>query len=112
MASAHFAMGVERVRAVLGEPPVATVILSLADGPLRRDELAHALIACGVATTMQSDAALARVLRQLTADGTVTRSSTADGEHGVYELTGYGRARARVIGTVLRVARRGCALSR
>jgi DNA-binding HxlR family transcriptional regulator len=97
MEPAHFDTNVAKVRAAVGEPPEATVILSLAEHPLRRDQLVRALVARGVATTWLSDAALAGVLRQLISDGAIRQRSTVEGEPGAYELTSTGRNRAGII---------------
>lgn len=113
MARTPLVTGVDTIRAVLGEPPHATVILTLADGPLRRDALAHALAAHGVAATWRSDEALAQVLRQLSSDGTIRRrSTTADYEPSGYELTGHGRERSRIIGLFYEKLAGGCSPSR
>lgn len=99
MTSRRFAIGVEKVRAALGEPPQAKIIVCLMERPLQSEELAHTLFARGVAASWLSEVGLADVLRQLTADGTIRQRSTGNG-HGAYELTGPGRDRAGIIDAV------------
>lgn len=83
----------QHIEAILSEPTHALVVVSLADGPLRADQLADIL--AHRSDAKPCDETLARMLAQLSSTGVLQHATR--GGHRVYQLTSSGQRLARNI---------------
>jgi hypothetical protein len=83
----------QHIEAILSEPIHALVVVSLAGGPLRADQLADFLTHRSDAKL--SDETVARIVAQLSSTGVLEHATR--GGHRVYELTNSGQRLARNI---------------